>query len=184
MNLVDFQLLYEIHYTLGITVVTYRLTMRIIPKIISLCLLFTQLVQSATTASTDETTSTIDRPDPSTKVRSVVTSISVDSYFTVTEGTTKTYTSLRDPTSIYVTITTEGVTLVVQTTYGQAFSSQYTAVATPSSGSIGLGTIEGTVGVVKPAMYYTVTNNDATHAFNSNLAGVIGSMIAFITFLI
>ncbi|CCF56291.1 hypothetical protein KAFR_0A08570 [Kazachstania africana CBS 2517] len=112
------------------------------------------------TSSIEPTTSR-ERPDPSTAFtpppKVPVTTLSVDSYYTYTDGTT-TYTSLREATDIWVTITSNGVVFTTSTTYIQRFSSQYTSIATPSAGSIGLGTISGTVGIVREPLQLTISN--------------------------
>ncbi|CCE61119.1 hypothetical protein TPHA_0A00340 [Tetrapisispora phaffii CBS 4417] len=107
---------------------------------------------STTTLPATSYTYTGTNPDPSSNFtvppKSPVTTLSLDLYYTVTDGS-KVYTSRRDATSIWVTVTTNSGVAVVRTTYVQRFTSQYTVMKSPSSGSIGLGTITGTVGVVK-----------------------------------
>ncbi|KAK9433160.1 hypothetical protein V1505DRAFT_363381 [Lipomyces doorenjongii] len=71
-----------------------------------------------------------------------------------TTSTTTTSTTPSLPTPIWVTVTStlaNGVvtTDTVQTPFTQTFSSMYTSFYEPSSGSIGLGSHTGTIGVVK-----------------------------------
>lgn len=51
-----------------------------------------------------------------------------------------------------------GGVATVQTTYSQRFTSFYSTIATPATGSVGLGTISGTVGTVKTNNFLTVSN--------------------------
>ena len=117
------------------------------------------------------------RPDPSTSMTpypvSAVTTLSMDKFYTVTQGTTKTYTSARAHTTIYATVVISGQTIVRSTTFAQRFSSQYTEVAVPSSGSIGLGSLTGTIGVIKTNMKTTIKYNAADN-LNLNSATLFG----------
>ncbi|SCV00682.1 LAMI_0G06634g1_1 [Lachancea mirantina] len=122
------------------------------------------------------------RPDPSTSQTqlplSPVTTLSVASFVTITEGTT-TYTTTRGPTVIWVTLTRSGQVLTVSTTFAQRFASQFSTTAQPSSGSIGLGTISGEVGYVKSTQYLTITNGG-----NSNRISMASGFLAFLLWLI
>lgn len=124
------------------------------------------------------------RPDPSTSMTpyplSAVTTLSMDNYYTVTQGTTKTYTSSRAHTTIYATVVISGQTIVRSTTFAQRFSSQYTAVAVPSSGSIGLGSLTGTIGVIKTNMKTTIKYNNAEN-LNLNSLTFFGLFTLFIS---
>ncbi|CAI4050900.1 hypothetical protein SUVZ_14G0130 [Saccharomyces uvarum] len=141
---------------------------------------------STSTGTAAEETGT--RPDPSTDFTeppvTAVTTLSIDTYVTVTEGTTATYTTARAPTSMWVTVVRQGNTITVQTTFVQRFSSQYSAVASPSVGSIGLGSLTGSVGVIKSAMKKTVSHNEAQHlnmnSFTSILGGLLTVLIWFL----
>lgn len=123
------------------------------------------------TTDTDEAQTTAKpatgtRPDPSTSrtpLNPDVTSAEpIDSYVTLTYGTTKTVTSKRQATSgMWVTITKNGRTTAVQTTWIQKFSSQYSKLAEPSSGSVGMGTLSGSVGIVKPKIEFTISSAEA-----------------------
>lgn len=63
------------------------------------------------------------------------------------------------PTSVWATGVVGGVTTVTLSPYTQTFSPMYSTIATPKSGSIGLGTISGTVGVVQPITYITISES-------------------------
>ena len=126
------------------------------------------------------------RPDPSTSMTAYpltpVTTLSQDSFYTVVQGTTKTYTSKRQRTTIYATVVVSGVTHVYSTTFAQRFSSQYTAVAEPSSGSVGLGTLTGTVGVIKTNMKTTIKYNGGA-SFAWNASSLFGAFVLLLTCL-
>lgn len=134
-----------------------------------------------TTSTGSAVAETGTRPDPSTDFTeppvSAVTSLSIDSYITVTEGTTSTYTTTRAPTSMWVTVVRQGNTITVQTTFVQRFSSQYVTVASPSVGSIGMGTLTGTVGVIKSAIKKTVSHNEAQHLGMSSFTSILGGLL-------
>lgn len=73
---------------------------------------------------------------------------------TTTSSTTA--SSSESPTLVWVTGTdASGRLATTQSAYTQQFSQLYSSIASPSSGSIGLGTIQGTVGVVRT--YETMT---------------------------
>ncbi|GME69428.1 unnamed protein product [[Candida] boidinii] len=80
-------------------------------------------------------------------------SSSTSSTDTSTETITSSSTETPDPTSVWVTGTISGKTETYQTTYSQSFYSLWTTVATPSTGTIGLGTLKGTVGTVRTYRY-------------------------------
>ncbi|QLG73678.1 hypothetical protein HG535_0F01890 [Zygotorulaspora mrakii] len=127
------------------------------------------------------------RPDPSTDFTAppdeAVTTLSIDSFVTITEGTTRTYTSSRGRTSdMWVTVVRGGHTVVVQTTFAQRFTSQYAVEARPSSGSIGLGTISGTIGQVRSDMRETVRYGNAPRIFSIGLLP-LASTFAFLIYL-
>ncbi|CAN6626759.1 hypothetical protein TRVA0_011S00430 [Trichomonascus vanleenenianus] len=58
----------------------------------------------------------------------------------------------------YTTTLAGGGVQVVTTTYEQKFTTPYSTLYTPSQGTIGLGTIKGTVGTPKPDRIITVTH--------------------------
>ena len=142
-------------------------------------------VSSSSVKSTRSTGSAVveagTRPDPSTDFTeppvTAVTTLSIESYITITEGTTSTYTTTRAPTSMWVTVVRQGNTITVQTTFVQRFSSQYVTVASPSVGSIGMGTLTGTIGVVKSAMKKTVSHNKAQHLSMSSFTSILGGLL-------
>lgn len=59
--------------------------------------------------------------------------------------------------SPYVTNTINGVVKVTQSPWTQIMEKMYSTVQAPKSGSVGLGSITGKVGFVKPKIY--ATNN-------------------------
>lgn len=62
------------------------------------------------------------------------------------------------PTSIWATGTlADGATTVTLSPFTQTFRSMYATVATPRQGSIGLGSISGSVGIVRPPRSTEVT---------------------------
>ncbi|CCE85328.1 Piso0_004916 [Millerozyma farinosa CBS 7064] len=70
-------------------------------------------------------------------------------------------------TIAWITTTSNGVVMTPSVAYKQSFSS-ITTTASPSSGSIGLGTISGTVGDVRSYTEVTVSTNNAA-AFGRSL---------------
>lgn len=99
------------------------------------------------------------------------------------------------PTLVWVTGTdANGKLATTQSTYYQSFMSTYTTAETPSSGSIGLGSISGTVGEIRTYSMTTISQgNGGLSKFNQNglemknlsfvkLIGV--SFIAFISFIL
>lgn len=73
-----------------------------------------------------------------------------------TDETTTTSSTSVTPTTVWVTSTLpNGGVATVLTEYHQVFKSFYVTVAEPSSGSIGLGTLKGTVGQLRN--YPTIT---------------------------
>lgn len=68
-----------------------------------------------------------------------------------------TSTQVISPTLVWVTGTdAAGVTQTTQSAYTESFPSFYTSVAVPPSGSIGLGTISGTIGTLRKYPSLTV----------------------------
>lgn len=111
------------------------------------------------------------RPDPSTsrtpEPATPVTTLSWQSWATITEGDT-TYTKSLSPIIIWITVTSNGALATISTTFIQRFSTQYSTIAQPSSGSIGLGTISGQVGVVKSPYQTTIKFNNALNLQPNN----------------
>ncbi|KAH3898674.1 uncharacterized protein SCODWIG_01016 [Saccharomycodes ludwigii] len=153
---------------------------------------------SSGTTSTSKNTNLNLRPDPSTGFTkpplSAVTTLSEDTYVTITESST-TYTTTRGKTSnLWVTIVTFGQTTVIQTTFAQRFTTQYSALSTPSSGAIGLGTLSGEVGITQTDRQITITPSNAAainKVFNNNnngfvtgISSLLGSIIALFMFVL
>lgn len=84
---------------------------------------------------------------------------------TLTEASTTitTTTKSESPTLIWVTGTNEeGVLQTSQSAYTEVFKSFYTSVQVPPQGSIGLGTIQGTIGTVRKYPSLTVKPRPTT----------------------
>ncbi|KAK9453482.1 hypothetical protein V1511DRAFT_489751 [Dipodascopsis uninucleata] len=91
-------------------------------------------------------------------------------------------TIIENPTIVWITttVTLPGTTYTTtpSITYFQSFTSMYTSLAMPSSGSIGLGTISGTVGAVK-SLETTIAASSGSS--NSHfLGGLITSILSMI----
>jgi hypothetical protein len=71
--------------------------------------------------------------------------------------TTSTTTLIASPTTAYRTVTVGGVISTEAYIYSQSFTSYFSTIKSPSSGSVGLGTISGTVGIMRPDMFSTIT---------------------------
>lgn len=140
---------------------------------------FTTVIPLAS-VSTSSYANSRHRPDPSTSVTpqpaTPVTTLSWQSWATITEGDT-TYTTKLSPIIVWITVTTNGALATISTTFIQRFSSQYSTIAQPSSGSIGLGTISGKIGVVKTEYQTTIKYNNA---FNLQASHPILSICAIL----
>lgn len=140
---------------------------------------FTTVIPLAS-VSTSSYANSRHRPDPSTSVTpqpaTPVTTLSWQSWATITEGDT-TYTTKLSPIIVWITVTTNGALTTISTTFIQRFSSQYSTIAQPSSGSIGLGTISGKIGVVKTEYQTTIKYNNA---FNLQASHPILSICAIL----
>lgn len=80
---------------------------------------------------------------------------------TETEDTSSSETSSSTSTSatvVYYTTVIGGVTTTPSSHYSQKFTSMYSTVDTPSAGEIGLGTLTGTVGVLRTYEEVTVSS--------------------------
>ncbi|CAH6720840.1 predicted GPI-anchored protein 1 [[Candida] jaroonii] len=79
-------------------------------------------------------------------------------------------TTSKSATTIWVTITTDGAPVVVQTTYSQSFDQAYTEADTETvkSGTVGLGSASGSVGGIR--------SYDKTTISNTNGAGKLGGI--------
>ncbi|CAK7895777.1 predicted GPI-anchored protein 1 [[Candida] anglica] len=91
------------------------------------------------------------------------------------EGDTTTNTSL-EPTTVWVTITTDGKLATVKTLYKQSFGPSYSDPITTDlkSGNIGLGAISGTVGDFKTYQQTTVKNGQNSLTMTNIYAGLAG----------
>lgn len=102
------------------------------------------------------------RVDPTTTINQPFTDqiqySANDPYVTITEDTTNTYTSVRVPTMIWITVVVDGKTNIIESRYHQQFTQQYPQLAEPASGSIGKGDLLGEVGVTKSVSYYDRTS--------------------------
>lgn len=144
---------------------------------------------STTTVSSGATTSeshyTGPRSDPSTAITalptSAITTLSVESYETITYGYT-TFTTKRPKTSMWVTLTVQGIVEVIQTTFIQRFKTMYSSSFSGSSGSIGLGTLSGQIGQVKAS--YTITNPSYNAAPVGNSVHVSGLFVWLLLFFV
>ncbi|XBW38415.1 hypothetical protein QEN19_004003 [Hanseniaspora menglaensis] len=122
--------------------------------------------------------------NPSTSITplpsSAVTTLSIKSYDTVTLAYT-TYTTKRAKTSMWVTLAVGQYTEVIETTFAQRFKTLYSSSFEGSSGSIGLGTYTGSIGVVKSSLVITNPSNKAG-IMNSKgyLTGLIASLLMYL----
>lgn len=94
---------------------------------------------------------------------SPVYSLKIERSITLTYGTTKTITTTRYPTMMWVTITAGGLPAVLQTTYVQRYSTQYSEIQKPS------------VGTIPPLELKTITTNDPAFDSKSNNGGIIST---------
>ncbi|OBA21764.1 hypothetical protein HANVADRAFT_28316, partial [Hanseniaspora valbyensis NRRL Y-1626] len=145
----------------------------------------TSSISSGATASSSSYTG--DRPDPSTSITPLpsgaVTTLSLETYETLTFSYT-TYTTTRAQTSMWVTLTVQGIVEVIETTFAQRFLTMYSSTFSGSSGSIGLGTYSGTIGVVKNSYLYTESDNGAAMNVLSNKGYIAGFLSWLLLFLI
>ncbi|SCU84310.1 LAME_0C08988g1_1 [Lachancea meyersii CBS 8951] len=143
----------------------------------------TSAVATTSSATTTVSQEAGTRPDPSTDrtplPASAVTTLSIESFITLTEGST-TYTTTRAPTWVWVTYTTAGRTITSSTTFVQRYTSTYSVIAEPSSGSIGMGSLTGDVGQVKSAGVVTVSNGAADMAATVPLVGGVLALISWL----
>lgn len=118
---------------------------------------------TATTATTPTTTTNTAATANAvtTAVASTTSNTLTTSTTPLTTGTTKTTkrttkkhkTTSSDFTVVWLTHTIKGVTTTVSSHWIQSFSSMYTAVSTVPAGTIGLGTLSGTVGTTRTYRY-------------------------------
>uniref|UniRef100_A0A060TBT8 ARAD1D30140p n=1 Tax=Blastobotrys adeninivorans TaxID=409370 RepID=A0A060TBT8_BLAAD len=75
---------------------------------------------------------------------------------TAEESAAATTSVVQTPTIVQYTTTVAGAAKVVSTEYKQSFVKTYEKpISDPPKGSIGLGTIKGSIGVVKPTRFIT-----------------------------
>lgn len=82
-------------------------------------------------------------------------------------------TSSKPPaTLVWVTGTdSNGQTKTTQSAYSQIFSSMYSQVALPSSGSVSMGSLSGKVGDVRSYLMVTISKGGANHHYNNIQGG-------------
>ncbi|AET37779.1 Kre1p Ecym_2020 [Eremothecium cymbalariae DBVPG len=141
---------------------------------------------SAVTTPTEPIVNSNNAPDPSTTMNTLdsVPTDQIDLYVTfVTDGVTT--TALRDPTLIWYTFLIDGKSQGIKSAYHQYFTSQYNSVETPSSGSIGLGSIQGAVGSVKAPTITTLTDSSVggQHALSPHIGSLSFILLALIGLL-
>lgn len=94
-------------------------------------------------------------------------------WFGKRDETTTTSTRKPSPTSVYITITTNGELVVKKTLYEQKFMTTFTATTSSvKAGSIGLGSLSGTVGQISRYQMTTVLNEAPALAYSGGL-GVV-----------
>ncbi|KAK9256259.1 hypothetical protein V1507DRAFT_383158 [Lipomyces tetrasporus] len=101
----------------------------------------------------------------------------------VPDTTSTTSTPTSTPTTwVWVTVTTtvNGVlrTTTPSTPFTQAFTSMYTSFNNPSSGSIGLGTHTGTIGVVKTPAETSSSAGRHSSGRNDRPVGLVACLAA------
>ncbi|KAK9448735.1 uncharacterized protein V1518DRAFT_427882 [Limtongia smithiae] len=116
-----------------------------------------------------------------------VSSTSTSSTEAASSTSSATTSTTTAETLIWVTVTgtdSNGLlyTSTVETPFTQTFYSMYTSISSPKSGSIGLGTISGSVGAVKAASS-AVTNGGAAGMVGggrgeSNHVGLFAGLVA------
>ena len=86
---------------------------------------------------------------------------------------------------MWVTVTTDGYVTVFETTFAQRFTSQYSASLVPSSGSVGMGTLTGTFGVVKDELKVTYADNAISNSARKGLfMTLLTSIMTFFMFFL
>lgn len=101
-----------------------------------------------------------------------------DDTTTDTTATTTLSSLSKSDTTVWVTITTNGVLATVKTIYSQSFMSTFTTVtASASSGEIGLGSLSGSVGDVRTYSETTVTNAGARNNDAVMYGGAAGAVL-------
>lgn len=86
-------------------------------------------------------------------------------------------TSSKSQTLIWVTDTdSAGVTVTTQSPYFQTFTSMYDQIASYSSGSIGLGSLEGSVGGIRTYERVTISQALSSNSLGFNKDPVFRSI--------
>lgn len=95
-------------------------------------------------------------------------------------GTTQTTSTAR--TTVWVTITTNGALATVQTIYSQLFMSTYTNEVSSyvQQGSIGLGSLSGTVGGTRTYTSSTINGGEQVSPYSSGLVGALFVLLGYI----
>lgn len=95
------------------------------------------------------------------------------------DGSTTT-TAKPTPTSVYVTITTNGKVTVIQTEYKQTFMSTFSDNQhSVPAGNVGLGSLSGSVGGVRSYQQTTVGNGGSERTYGGAL-GVVCLVLGMI----
>lgn len=139
---------------------------------------------STTSGKSVSVTTSYTNPNPSTSITPLpsgaVTTLTIQSYETLTFAYT-TYTTKRAKTSMWVTLTVQGYSEVIQTTFAQRFKTMYSSSFSGSSGSIGLGTYSGTIGVVKSSLVITNSENNAAGlSYTGYMTGLFAWALLFL----
>ncbi|AAS51730.1 ADL190Cp [Eremothecium gossypii ATCC 10895] len=106
-----------------------------------------------------------------------------DSYATIIDhGSFK--TTLRQTTSYWFhTTLPDGSVSAYQSAYFQPFSKLYESVDTPKSGEVGMGTLSGSIGVVKPPVYVDNQGGAGTIQNNISLFSLCGTVLLVMSLL-
>lgn len=122
--------------------------------------------------------------------------ICITSYFALTlaladqdDGNAATTTATTtSATYVWITTTVGGQLVTISVPYSQSFMTTYTAADTDAveSGSVGLGSISGSLGGIRTYSQTTITNSNEAPSFlnlNGLYSGVIGGMIVLLGLL-
>ncbi|KAK6461316.1 hypothetical protein DFJ63DRAFT_315118 [Scheffersomyces coipomensis] len=83
------------------------------------------------------------------------------------------------PTTVWITITTDGHPVTIQSLYSQVFMATYTSAITTGvqSGDAGLGSIVGSVGEIRTYDQTTISNAGG-HVYQTAIySGLLGSVV-------
>ncbi|KAK9478682.1 hypothetical protein V1514DRAFT_352210 [Lipomyces japonicus] len=147
--------------------------MRVIPS--SVLIIFLLLIQLVKTQVVDVTTTT-------SSSTSTLSSSSTSTSSTSSSSSSSSSTVTAEATSVWMTLTLDNgaITTTVFTAYSQQFSQMYSSFSVPASGSIGLGTISGTIGVVKPTASEESNGAGRTMTDANSHVGFVACMIAML----